>query len=101
MRERIDDPLRPGVAFDWVRDFAGQPHHDIVMFSRNSALTALRAIKTLAQHDVIPRRFVFTNGKDPVAYLHAYVVPVIVNPYTINQPEFIYVDRYFRVLNRT
>lgn len=74
MKERIDDPLKPGPIFDWIRDFALQPHHDIVLFSKNSSLTALRSIKTLVEHDIIPRRFIFTNGKDPVSYLSAYKI---------------------------
>lgn len=84
MKERIDDPLKPGPILDWLRDYTLQPHHDVVLFSRNSALTALRSIKTLTEHDIIPRRFIFTNGQDPVTYLHAYQID---NFFSTNQSD--------------
>lgn len=51
MIEHADDPLPLGVGFEHIQAAAMLPEHiDIVIMSRNSPLTARRALKTLEIH---------------------------------------------------
>ncbi|MBU6234990.1 MAG: 5'-nucleotidase [Alphaproteobacteria bacterium] len=74
MMERIDEPLDCGPGFEFVQSFLEYPHHELVVCSRNSALTALRAMRTFYKHNVIPECLFFTNGTSLAKYMEAYGV---------------------------
>lgn len=73
MLERADEPLKLGRAFnDLSYAFNDPEHFDIVVCSRNSPLTARRALLTFQKEGITPVRMFFTNGKPIVPYLKAY-----------------------------
>lgn len=72
MRERLDEPLKPGPAFENIQALAQSRSHEIILMSRNSPLTALRAMRTLLDNDIIPAQYVFTNGRSIMPYLPYY-----------------------------
>ncbi|NCO04288.1 MAG: 5'-nucleotidase [Alphaproteobacteria bacterium] len=72
MRGRIDDPLKYGPAFDNIKALAQSRSHEIILMSRNSPLTALRAMRTLLANHIIPAQYVFTNGCSITPYLPYY-----------------------------
>lgn len=74
MMERMDEPLELGPGFEFVQSYLDHPHHELVICSRNSALTALRAMRSFYKHGLIPDRLFFTNGGDIAEYMEAYDV---------------------------
>lgn len=74
MIERIDEPLKPGPQYEFIRHFDEFDEHDLILMSHNSALTGIRAIRTLARDGITPANFVFTNGGDITEYLPVYEV---------------------------
>ncbi len=72
MRERIDVPLKPGPAFDNIQALSQSESYEIILMSRNSPLTALRAMRTLLEQNIIPAQYVFTNGRSFLQYLSYY-----------------------------
>lgn len=74
MLERMDEPLDLGPGFEFVQSYLAHPHHELVICSRNSALTALRAMRSFYKHGLIPDRLFFTNGGDLASYMEAYDV---------------------------
>lgn len=73
MRERSDEPLPLGKGFKNLRrSFEADDFLEVVLCSRNSPLTARRAILTLLDQGITPGRSFFTSGKSPVPFLDAY-----------------------------
>ena len=74
MAKNADEPLPLGPYFKQLKS-AFNAHSDfmeVVICSRNSPLTARRAINTLTQNGITPERMIFTSGKSPVPFLKAY-----------------------------
>lgn len=74
MRERKDVPLKKGEGYEYVEAFASIPGNKVLLASRNSGFTAIRALRALFEDDIIPQQFMFTNGHSPVPYLDIYGV---------------------------
>ncbi len=73
MLENSDDPLPLGPYFETIKDdFKDSKHNEIVICSRNSPLTARRALLSLVKAGITPERMYFTNGKSPVPYMQAH-----------------------------
>lgn len=74
MIENQHSPLPHGPWFEALkRDFEDSNGMiEVVLASRNSPITARRALKTLGEHGITPARMFFTCGKSPVPYLKAY-----------------------------
>ncbi|MHA7135556.1 5'-nucleotidase [Oerskovia turbata] len=76
-RER---PLRPGVAFDFVRRLlslndlspsAQDPLVEVFVLSKNDPSTGLRVMSSVAHHGLPISRAIFTQGLAPYAYIPA------------------------------
>lgn len=74
MRDNIDTPLKPGPLYDFIKIFLSHDDHELVIASKNSSLTGLRAIRTLFNDSIVPSQYIFTNGADIVEYLPVYGV---------------------------
>lgn len=74
MKERIDDLLPLNKGFEYARDFSLRDNHEVALLSRNSPLTAIRAIRTMIHHGMVSTSFAFTNGGDPTRYFQAYEI---------------------------
>lgn len=74
MKERINDLLPLNEGFEYAKDFSSRENHEVVLLSRNSPLTAVRAVRTMIHHGMVPSSFAFTNGGDPTRYLQAYQI---------------------------
>lgn len=73
MIENADKPLDIRLGFTFLQNVIQHPDmFKIVLISRNSPLTAIRAIRTLANEGIAPAQFLFTNGRSPVPYLNVY-----------------------------
>ncbi len=72
MAERIDEPLPLNDGFGYAQNFSNRNNHEVVLLSRNDPVTAIRAVRTMVKHGIVPLAFAFTNGADPTRYLHAY-----------------------------
>ncbi len=75
-REREDETLQPGVAFELVRkllalndDGMDHPGVEVILMSRNSADTGLRIFNSIEHYDLRIERAVFTNGASPAQYI--------------------------------
>ncbi|ROH85411.1 5'-nucleotidase [Pseudomethylobacillus aquaticus] len=73
-----DVPLQPGVAFNLTKkllslnDSATTQHHvEVVLLSRNSADTGLRAFNSIRHHQLNITRAVFTGGEPAFRYVPA------------------------------
>jgi 5'-nucleotidase len=80
-REHEEVPLRPGVAFPFIRRLlsinslasgSGDPLVEVIVMSRNSPKTGLRVMNSVAHHGLDITRSVFTEGKSP----HVYIAPL-------------------------
>lgn len=77
--QHIDDTLKPGVAFPFIRRFLSlndafpeeQPV-EVVVFSRNSPSTGLRALRSIKHYGLSITRSLFTSGNPNFQYLPAY-----------------------------
>lgn len=75
-REREDEILQPGVAFNLVKkllalntDGMKHPGVEVILLSRNSADTGLRIFNSIEHHELDIQRAVFTNGASPSQYI--------------------------------
>ena len=73
MRENADKPLPLGRGFKHLRQaFENPDFEEVVLCSKNSPITARRAIITMQNEGITPGRMFFTNGQSPVPFLEAY-----------------------------
>ena len=72
MRDNIDYSLKPGPVFDFIAAWSQRPDHKIVLMSRNSMITGVRAMSSLLEVGVMPDQFVFTNGRSALPYIPYY-----------------------------
>lgn len=77
--ERLDQVLEKGVAFPFIRRFLNINNHfpaqmpvEVVLLSRNSALTGQRVFRSIAHYGLDISRAAFTEGKSPYAYIPAF-----------------------------
>lgn len=77
--EHMNVPLAPGIAFPFISRllyfnvlFPGRRLVDVVMFSRNSPETGLRAFNSIKHHNLDIRVACFTSGRENYNYLNAY-----------------------------
>ena len=74
-RERLDVPAAPGVALPLVRKLlafnqGGQRRVEVVLLSRNDPVSGMRVFRSAKAHGLDSiQRGVFTQGRDPYAYL--------------------------------
>lgn len=72
---RLDTPARPGVAFSLVHKLLafnepGQQRVEVVLLSRNDPVSGMRIFRSAQAHGLdFIQRGVFTQGRDPFAYL--------------------------------
>ena len=78
-REHLDTPLRPGVAFPFIRRFLSinrafpaQMPVEVVLLSRNSPETGLRVFRSIAHYDLDITRAGFMSGRSPYEYIPAF-----------------------------
>lgn len=73
MLANIDKELRPHPQmFAWLKGCMDVEGYQFALMSKNSALTAMRAVNTLVKHGIIPDQFVFTNGAPIAEYCSVY-----------------------------
>ena len=87
--EHLDDPLPPGVAMPFISrllrlnslapDRVDDPLVDVIVMSRNSAVTGLRVMRSLQHYEVPVIRAVFTEGMSPFAYCPAFGVSLFLS----------------------
>jgi len=76
--EHEDEPLQPGDAFLLVQKLLGlntllgQPRVEVVLVSRNSADTGLRAFNSIEHYGLGISRAAFVGGRSPYPYLAAF-----------------------------
>ncbi|MEX8194105.1 5'-nucleotidase [Comamonas guangdongensis] len=74
-RERLDVPAAPGVAFSLVKKLlafntAEQQRVEVLLLSRNDPVSGMRVFRSAKAHGLDSiQRGVFTQGRDPFAYL--------------------------------
>lgn len=85
-REHEDEPLRPGTAFPLVRALLklnaaipGRRLVEVVVISRNSPDTGLRAFNAIEAHKLDITRAAFTGGEAIDRYLHAFKVDLFLS----------------------
>ena len=78
-QEHLEVPLEKGVAFPFVRrflsinrNFPEQCPVEVVLLSRNSAITGKRVFNSIAHHGLDISRAAFLEGKSPYAYIPAF-----------------------------
>lgn len=78
-QEHLHIPLEKGVAFPFVRRFLSINHKfpeqspvEVVLLSRNSAITGKRVFNSIAHHGLNISRAAFLEGKSPYAYIPAF-----------------------------
>ncbi len=73
MKKHADEPLPLGRGFKHLKQaFENPEFEEVVLCSRNSPITARRAIITMQNEGITPGRMFFTNGQSPVPFLEAY-----------------------------
>lgn len=73
MRDHADKPLPLGHGFKHLKQaFKNPEFEEVVLCSKNSPITARRAIITMQKEGITPGRMFFTNGQSPVPFLEAY-----------------------------
>ncbi|MEU2285727.1 5'-nucleotidase [Streptomyces sp. NPDC013178] len=77
-RENLDDTLRPGVAFPFIRRILslndlrpGDPLVEVIILSRNDPDTGLRVMRSIKAHELPISRAVFTQGRAPYRFMRA------------------------------
>ncbi|WEG09305.1 5'-nucleotidase [Microbacterium horticulturae] len=77
--ERIDDVLRPGVAFRFIRKLLtlndlrpGDSLVEVIILSKNDPSTGLRVMRSVKEHGLSISRSVFTQGEAPYGYIPAF-----------------------------
>lgn len=75
----LDDPLEKGVAFPFVRRFLDINERfperrpvEVVLLSRNSAITGKRVFRSIEHHNLDISRAAFLEGKSPYSYIPAF-----------------------------
>ena len=75
----LDKPLKPGVAFPFIRrflkindSFPEQQPVEVVLLSRNSPETGLRIFRTIEHYQLNISRAAFMGGNSPHSYLEAF-----------------------------
>ena len=78
-QDHLRTPLDKGVAFPFVRrfltinqKFPDQCPVEVVLLSRNSAITGKRVFNSIAHHGLNISRAAFLEGKSPYAYIPAF-----------------------------
>ncbi|KAA8583060.1 cytosolic 5'-nucleotidase 1A [Etheostoma spectabile] len=83
--EHENDPLKPGVAFPFVKALMNvnsrlrklypdsEELFDIVLMTNNHAQVGVRLINSINHYDLTIERFCMTGGKSPIGYLKAYL----------------------------
>lgn len=77
--ENLDTPLDIGVAFPFVRRFLEINNRfpdkrpvEVVLLSRNSAITGKRVFRSILHHSLDISRAAFLEGKSPYPYIPAF-----------------------------
>lgn len=77
--EHLEQPLKPGVAFPFVRRFLGINRNfpeespvEVVLLSRNSVITGKRVFRSIRHYKLDITRAAFLGGKSPYAYIPAF-----------------------------
>lgn len=78
-RENLDNTLRPGVAFPFIRRIlslndlapAGDPLVEVIILSRNDPDTGLRVMRSIEAHELPISRAVFMQGRAPHRFMRA------------------------------
>lgn len=77
--ENLDKVLEKGVAFPFVRRFLNINQHfpddepvEVVLLSKNSAVTGKRVFRSIAHYGLNITRAAFTEGKSPYEYIPAF-----------------------------
>ena len=77
--QHIDSILKPGVAFPFVKRFLSINKKfpellpvEVVLLSRNSAVTGRRVFRSIEHHELAISRAAFTEGKSPYPYIPAF-----------------------------
>lgn len=85
-RDNQDNPLRPGVAFSFIRrllginnDFPEQHPVEVILLSRNDPDTGLRVMKSIEHHKLEISRAVFLRGNPPYIYMPAFNVSLFLS----------------------
>lgn len=75
----LDEPLDKGVAFPFVRRFldinerfSEERPVEVVLLSRNSAITGKRVFRSIVHHGLDISRAAFLEGKSPYSYIPAF-----------------------------
>ncbi len=78
-KKHLDTILGKGVAFPFIRRFLGINEHfekeqpvEVVLLSRNSAITGKRVFRSIQHHGLNISRAAFTEGKSPYEYIPAF-----------------------------
>lgn len=87
--DHVDDPLPPGVAMPFISrllrlnslapDRVDDPLVDVIVMSRNSAVTGLRVMRSVEHYGLPVIRAVFTSGVSPFAYCPAFGVSLFLS----------------------
>jgi 5'-nucleotidase len=84
-RERENDPLKPGAAFEVTRRLLalnwqkGEPLVEVVLLSRNSPDLSLRAFRAFEEHQIPIQRGSFTSGRSVAAFVKAWKVDLFLS----------------------
>lgn len=75
----LDDPLKKGVAFPFIRRFLNINKHfyeerpvEVVLLSRNSSITGKRVFRSINHYGMDISRAAFLEGKSPYTYIPAF-----------------------------
>lgn len=78
-REHIDDPLKEGVAFPFIKrllnlnaSFPEEQPVEVILFSKNSPETGLRAFRSIQHYNLNISRACFSSGNPNHQYLPAF-----------------------------
>lgn len=87
--QHLDDPLPPGVAMPFISrllrlneldpERVDDPLVDVIVMSRNSAVTGLRVMRSVEHYGLPVIRAVFTSGQSPFAYCPAFGVSLFLS----------------------
>ncbi|BCN66527.1 5'-nucleotidase (plasmid) [Prescottella equi] len=79
--DHLDDPLRPGVAFAFIKrllslndltEDIGSPLVEVIVLSRNDPDTGLRVMRSIQYHGLPITRAVFRQGRSPHKFMPAF-----------------------------
>lgn len=89
--EHLEQPLKPGVAFPFVRRFLGINRNfpeespvEVVLLSRNSVITGKRVFRSIRHYGLEITRAAFLGGKSPYAYIPAFNASLFLSS---NEPD--------------